>query len=181
MIFVRSMDACHCTKHNTCIWYMYGRPTVHHHYLIGFVGGKSKGFALVTITDKQQGEKIITTLHNQSISGRNVTVDWFLSSSDYNKSLKGASTGSSVVKSEKVTVKTEPGIYLGICDLSWTLGWWWLGKNLGNERRNAKKISWLVNSGIYPKSYAIFVGNRLWNSPLIGSTCFLLILISCNF
>ena len=101
---------------------MHGRRTVDHHDLIGFVGGKSKGFALVTLTDKQQGEKIITTLHNQSISGRNVTVDWFLSSSDYNKSQKGASTGNSVVKSEKVTVKTEPGIYLGICDLSWTLG-----------------------------------------------------------
>lgn len=100
---------------------MHGRPTVHHHYLIGFVGGKSKGFALVTLTDKQQGEKIISTLHNQSISGRNVTVDWFLSSSDYNKSQKGAPTGNSVVKSEKVTVKTEPGIFLMICHLSLAL------------------------------------------------------------
>lgn len=69
---------------------------------------------LVSVSDKEVGEKIISELNDKLVSGRQLSASWFLAPSDFNKSQKSAA-----VKVEKeVVVKKEPGMVLKPTDIS---------------------------------------------------------------
>ena len=83
-----------------------------------WTAGQPKGYGIISFTDKESGEKAIAAFNNKELEDRKLTVDWFLNSSQYNKS-KGSTKPSDKGKAAIGWLKSVLG-YLG-CEFSTNL------------------------------------------------------------